>query len=340
LQPNQSPTVAIAPNDSLITALSRPRWREYLSLTKPKVSLLIVFTAIVGMVLASPGMVPLPVLVFGTLGIAMASGSAAAFNHILDRRIDQQMARTRRRPLVTGSLGTRQALIFAFVLCVGSMAVLWPSAGGLCALLTFGSLIGYAVIYTVWLKHATPQNIVIGGAAGAAPPLLGWVAVTHSIDAQALVLFLIVFTWTPPHFWALAIARREEYAKVGIPMLPVTHGIPYTRRQIVLYTFLLVLFTLIPVGIGMSGMVYLTAALILDARFLYLCLALYRGVRSDLPIRTFRFSITFLMALFAAFIADHYCGLLSFHMLTHWGDGTASFAASFLRLAAMRLRPA
>jgi heme o synthase len=304
--------LSIAPDDSLITALSRPGWREYLSLTKPKVSLLIVFTAIVGMVLASPGMVPLPALVFGTLGIAMASGSAAALNHILDRRIDQQMARTRRRPLATGSLRTSQALVFAGILCVGSMMVLWLSAGALCALLTFGSVIGYAVIYTGWLKHATPQNIVIGGAAGAAPPVLGWVAVTHSIDAQALALFMIIFTWTPPHFWSLAIARRDEYAKVGIPMLPVTHGIPYTRRQILLYTILLIPCTLLPAAIGMSGLIYLAAALVLDARFLYFALALRRGVRPDLPIRTFRFSITYLMALFGAFIADHYCRLL-FH---------------------------
>jgi protoheme IX farnesyltransferase len=302
--------MAIAPDDPLITALSRPGWREYLELTKPKVSLLIVFTAIVGMVLASPGMVPLPALVFGTLGIAMASGSAATLNHILDRRIDRQMARTRRRPLATGSLQTSEALVFAGALCVGSMTLLWLSAGSLCALLTFCSLIGYAVIYTGWLKHATPQNIVIGGAAGAAPPVLGWVAVSHSIDAQALVLFLIIFTWTPPHFWSLAIARREEYAKVGIPMLPVTHGIPYTRRQILLYTVLLIICTLIPVVIGMSGLIYLAAALALDARFLYLALALQRGVRADLPIRTFRFSITYLMALFGAFIADHYCRLL------------------------------
>ncbi len=301
--------MAIAPHDSLITALSQPGWRDFMQLTKPKVSLLIVFTAIVGMVLASPGMVPLPALVFGTLGIAMASGSAATLNHILDRRIDKQMARTRRRPLATGSLRTSQALAFAGVLCVGSMMVLWLSAGSLCALLTFGSVIGYAVIYTGWLKHATPQNIVIGGAAGAAPPVLGWVAVTHSIDAQALVLFMIIFTWTPPHFWSLAIARREEYAKVGIPMLPVTHGIPYTRLQILLYTVLLILCTLIPAVIGMSGLIYLAAALVLDARFLYLAMALHRGVRPDLPIRTFRFSITYLMALFGAFIADHYCGL-------------------------------
>jgi protoheme IX farnesyltransferase len=303
--------MAIAPHDSLITALSRPGWRDFLELTKPKVSSLIVFTAIVGMVLASPGMVPLPALVFGTLGIAMASGSAATLNHILDRRIDKQMARTRRRPLATGSLRTSQALVFAGALCVGSMMVLWLSVGSLCALLTFGSLIGYAVIYTGWLKRATPQNIVIGGAAGAAPPLLGWVAVTHSIDAQAVVLFMVIFTWTPPHFWSLAIARREEYAKVGIPMLPVTHGIPYTRRQILLYTILLILCTLIPVVIGMSGLIYLAAAFVLDARFLYLALALHRGVRPDLPIRTFRFSITYLMALFGAFIADHYCRLLA-----------------------------
>jgi heme o synthase len=302
--------MAIAPNDSLITALSRPGWRDFLELTKPKVSLLIVFTAIVGMVLASPGMVPLPALVFGTIGIAMASGSAATLNHILDRRIDQQMARTRRRPLATGSLQTSQALVFAGVLCVGSMTVLSLSVGSFCAVLTFVSVIGYAVIYTGWLKHATPQNIVIGGAAGAAPPVLGWVAVTHSIDAQALVLFMIIFMWTPPHFWSLAIARRDEYAKVGIPMLPVTHGIPYTRRQILLYTVLLIVCTLIPVVIGMSGLIYLAAALVLDARFLYLALALQRGVRPDLPIRTFRFSITYLMALFGAFIADHYCGLL------------------------------
>jgi protoheme IX farnesyltransferase len=302
--------MAIAPHDPLISALSRPGWREYLSLTKPKVSLLIVFTAIVGMVLASPGMVPLPALVFGTLGIAMASGSAATINHILDRRIDRQMARTRRRPLATGSLRTSQALVFAGVLGAGSMVVLWLSAGTLCALLTFGSLIGYAVIYTGWLKHATPQNIVIGGAAGAAPPVLGWVAVTHSIDASALVLFLIIFLWTPPHFWSLAIARRDEYAKAGIPMLPVTHGIPYTRLQILLYTILLILCTLIPVVIGMSGLIYLAATLVLDARFLYLALALHRGARPDLPIRTFRYSISYLMALFGTFIADHYYRLL------------------------------
>jgi heme o synthase len=305
--------MALARDDLLITGIARANWRDYLELTKPKVSLAIVFTAVVGMVLASPGMVPLKVLVSGTLGIALASGCAATLNHILDRRIDRQMARTRRRPLATGQLRTSEALRFAGVLGLSSMLVLWPTVGGLCALLTFGSLIGYAVIYTGWLKRATPQNIVIGGAAGAAPPLLGWVAVTHSIDSQALALFLIIFVWTPPHFWALAIARRDEYAKAGIPMLPVTHGVPYTRLQILRYTVLLTVCTLIPFVIGMSGFVYLIVALLLDACFLYLAVALYRGVRSDLPMRTFRFSITYLMTLFGALIADHYLGLSFTH---------------------------
>jgi protoheme IX farnesyltransferase len=282
------------------------RWRDFLELTKPKVSLLIVFTAIVGMVLASPGMVPLPALLFGTLGIALASGSAAAFNHVLDRRIDEKMARTRRRPLPTGHLLKRHAVAFAVLLGVGSTLTLWPFVNGLTAALTFCSLIGYAMVYTMWLKRATPQNIVIGGAAGAAPPVLGWAAVTNSIDPHALLLFLIIFTWTPPHFWALAIARRDEYAKVGIPMLPVTHGIPYTRFQILLYTILLSLSTLLPYLTGMSGLIYLAAALALNGRFLYFVLALNRGLKVDLPIRTFRFSISYLMWLFAALILDHY----------------------------------
>jgi heme o synthase len=304
------PSLVIAATAAPTTRRSAAGWRDFMELTKPKVSLLIVFTAIVGMALASPGMVPLRVLVFGALGIAMASGSAAALNHILDRRIDNQMARTRRRPLPSARLRTSQALVFAIFLGVGSMLVLWPSVGGLCALLTLGSFIGYAVIYTGWLKRSTPQNIVIGGAAGAAPPLLGWVAVTHSIDAQALILFLIIFTWTPPHFWSLAIARRDEYAKVGIPMLPVTHGIPHTRRQILLYTVLLILCTMLPVLVRMSGMIYLAAALVLDSRMFYLAVQLHEGVRPELPMRTFRFSITYLMALFGAFIVDHYFNLL------------------------------
>ncbi len=287
-------------------AAARASWRDYLELTKPKVSLLIVFTAIVGMVLASPGMVPLPALLFGTLGISLASGSAAAFNHILDQRIDIQMARTRYRPLPTGHLDQRHALVFAAILGMLSMLVLTLGVNGLTAVLTFGSLIGYAVIYTRWLKRATPQNIVIGGAAGAAPPVLGWAAVTNSIDPHALLLFLVVFTWTPPHFWALAIARRDEYAKVGIPMLPVTHGIAYTRLQILLYTILMVLVSLLPYLTGMCGFIYLAAALVLDARFLYLSIAMQSGRRPELPMLTFRYSITYLMALFAALIVDHY----------------------------------
>ena len=302
-----NPPLATAP-----LAVGTPaRWQDFLELTKPKVSLLIVFTAVVGMVMASPGMVPLPALLFGTLGIAMASGSAAAFNHVLDRGIDEKMARTRRRPLPTGHLLKWQAVLFASGLGVGSMLVLWPTVGALTAALTFCSLIGYAMVYTVWLKRATPQNIVIGGAAGAAPPVLGWAAVTHTVDPHALLLFLIISTWTPPHFWALAIARRDDYAKVGIPMLPVTHGIPYTRLQIVLYTILLVLSTLLPVLTGMSGLIYLAAVLALNGRFLYFVLALHRARRPDLPMRTFKFSITYLMLLFAALIVDHYCRLTS-----------------------------
>jgi protoheme IX farnesyltransferase len=292
--------------DSPISAVVVPHWRDYLELTKPKVSLLIVFTAIVGMVLASPRWIPLQALILGSLGIVMASGSAAAFNHILDQRIDAQMTRTRRRPLPTGHLQEKHAVLFAVLLAMASMLILALGVNLLTAILTFCSIIGYAMVYTLWLKRATPQNIVIGGAAGAAPPVLGWAAVTNSIDPHALILFLIVFTWTPPHFWALAIARRDDYAKAGIPMLPVTHGVPYTRVQIVFYTILLILTTLLPFLTRMSGLIYLGAALILNARFLYFVLALNQGRRADLPMRTFRYSITYLMLLFAALIVDHY----------------------------------
>jgi len=298
--------VTTLPDNPPLALLGFSRWRDYLELTKPRVNVLIVFTAVVGMLLASPGMVPLPALLFGTLGIALAAGSAAAFNHVLDRRFDGHMKRTHHRPLPTGHLRTRHAVLFAALLGLASMLILGLLVNLLTAALTFCSLIGYAVIYTVWLKHATPQNIVIGGAAGAAPPVLGWAAVTNSIDPHALLLFLIIFTWTPPHFWALAIARRDDYAKVGIPMLPVTHGIPYTRLQIVLYTILLVLSTLLPYLTGMSGLIYLVAAVGLNGRFLYYVLALRRGLKPELPMRTFRFSITYLMLLFAALILDHY----------------------------------
>src|SRR6202521_2762969 len=298
--------MATVPDNPPLADVGHGGWRDYLELTKPKVSLLIVFTAIVGMVLASPGWIPLSALILGSLGIAMASGSAAAFNHILDRRIDGQMNRTRRRPLPTGHMREGQAIAFAVALGTTSMLILAVGVNVLTAALTFCSLIGYAMVYTLWLKRATPQNIVIGGAAGAAPPILGWAAVTNTVDPHALLLFLIIFTWTPPHFWALAIARRDDYAKVGIPMLPVTHGIPYTRLQIVLYTILLVLTTLLPYLTGMSGFIYLGIALALNGRFLYYVLALNRGLRPELPMRVFRFSITYLMLLFAALILDHY----------------------------------
>jgi protoheme IX farnesyltransferase len=281
-------------------------WRRYLELTKPKVVALITFTAIVGTLLASPGMPPLDALLWGNAGIALAAACAATLNHVLDRRIDEQMARTRGRPLPSGALSERRALAFAALLGVTAMALLAFLVNLLTAALTFASLIGYAVIYTVWLKRATSQNIVIGGAAGAAPPVLGWAAVTNSVDPNALLLFLIIFVWTPPHFWALAIARRDEYAKAGIPMLPVTHGLAYTRLQVLLYTVLLTVVTLMPFLTGMSGLLYLGVALVLNARFLYHALALKISAREELPMRVFRFSVTYLMWLFAALLVDHY----------------------------------
>ena len=283
-----------------------PLWRRYLELTKPRVVALVTFTAIVGTLLASPGAPPLEALVWGNLGIALAAACAATLNQVLDRRIDEQMARTRARPLPSGQLTERQALAFAALLGVSSMGVLAFLVNLLTAGLTFLSLIGYAVVYTVWLKRATPQNIVIGGAAGAAPPMLGWAAVTDSIDPNALLLALIIFVWTPPHFWALAIARRDDYARAGIPMLPVTHGVAYTRLQVLLYTVLLVVVTLMPYLTRMSGLVYLAAALLLNAGFLYYALALKITAREELPLRVFRFSVTYLMWLFAALLVDHY----------------------------------
>jgi heme o synthase len=280
--------------------------RHYLELTKPKVVALIVFTAIVGALLAVPGRPPLDILTYGTLGIALASACAATLNHVLDRRIDAQMARTRGRPLPTGRLSATQALIFAAVLGITAMVILFLLVNRLTAVLTFCSLIGYAVIYTVWLKRATPQNIVIGGAAGAAPPLLGWTAVTNTLDPHALVLFLIIFVWTPPHFWALAIARREEYARAGIPMLPVTHGVAHTSRQVLLYTVFLALVTVLPFLTGMSGFVYLCVALALNAMFLYYAVALVSSGREELPMKVFKFSVRYLMWLFAALLIDHY----------------------------------
>jgi protoheme IX farnesyltransferase len=282
-------------------------WRDYYELTKPRVVMLIVFTAIVGMFVSVPGWPGATPLILGTLGIGLAASSAAVFNHVLDARIDIQMMRTRGRPLPQGKLTEHAALTFAVGLCVIAMIILWFFVNPLTAVLTFVSLIGYAVIYTVFLKRATPQNIVIGGAAGAAPPILGWTAVTNEVHSGALLMFLIVFVWTPPHFWALAIARKEEYAKVDIPMLPVTHGEAYTRLNILLYTVLLVLVTIMPYLIGMSGLIYLVSALVLDVFFLSYAIRMYR-VPSDveLPMKTFRFSISYLGLLFAAILIDHY----------------------------------
>ena len=281
-------------------------WRDYYELTKPRVVTLIVFTAIVGMFLAVPGWPGLYALALGTLGIGLAASSAAVVNHVLDARIDIQMARTRSRPLPQGKLTETGALIFAAALCVISMLILWFLVNPLTAALTFASLIGYALIYTVYLKRATPQNIVIGGAAGAAPPVLGWTAVTGEVHSDALLLFLIIFVWTPPHFWALAIARKDDYRNAGIPMLPVTHGNAFTRQFILLYTILLVLVTILPYLSGMSGLIYLVTALSLGGGFLYYAYRLKHSESLELPMRVFRFSINYLMLLFAALLIDHY----------------------------------
>lgn len=279
---------------------------SYYELCKPRVVALIVFTAVVGMFLAVPGWPSINALIAGTIGIGLAASSAAAINHLLDQRIDAVMARTRDRPLPTGQLSTNQVLTFAFVLGLISMSVLVIWVNVLTAVLTFTSLIGYAVVYTVWLKRATPQNIVIGGAAGAAPPVLGWTAVTGTIDHNALILFLIIYVWTPPHFWALAIHRRKDYAAADIPMLPVTHGVRFTRWHIFFYTILLVLVTILPFLTGMSGLLYLAGVTVLNIGFLWYVLHLLRDNDESLPMRTFGYSITYLMMLFIFLLADHY----------------------------------
>lgn len=281
-------------------------WRDYYELTKPRVVLLIVFTAIVGMFLAVPGLPALTPLIVGSLGIGFAASSAAVINHVLDARIDADMSRTHARPLPQGRLTENQAFGFAFALCITSMLMLWFVVNPLTAVLTFASLIGYAVIYTVYLKRATPQNIVIGGAAGAAPPVLGWAAVTGEVHADALLLFLIIFVWTPPHFWALAIAKKDDYERVGIPMLPVTHGTAYTRQFILLYTVLLLIVTIMPYLTGMSGLIYLSSAMVLGVRFLWYAIKLRVDTGTELPMTVFRYSINYLMILFAALLIDHY----------------------------------
>ncbi len=281
-------------------------WRDYLELTKPKVVVLMLITSLVGMFLATRAGVPWQVLIFGNLGIGLCAGAAAAVNHVVDRRIDSIMARTLKRPVTSGRVSPAAALSFALLLAVAGMALLLTFTNELAAWLTLASLLGYAVIYTGFLKRATPQNIVIGGLAGAAPPLLGWVAVTGHISAEPLLLVLIIFAWTPPHFWALAIHRKEEYAKADIPMLPVTHGEHYTKVHILLYTCVMFAVTLLPYAIHMSGLLYLACAVGLGARFLHWSWVLYRDSKPHAAINTFKYSIWYLFALFIALLVDHY----------------------------------
>ncbi|MBK7012212.1 MAG: protoheme IX farnesyltransferase [Xanthomonadales bacterium] len=280
--------------------------RQYFELTKPRVVALIVFTAIIGMFLAVPGWPPLRESVAGFLGIWLAAASAAAINHLIDQRIDRLMARTAHRPLPTGSLTSFQVLSFAIMLGTLSMAMLVIFVNTLTAILTFASLIGYAIVYTAFLKRATSQNIVIGGAAGAAPPLLGWVAVTGQVHPYALLLFLIIFIWTPPHFWALAIFRVADYSRAQVPMLPVTHGVTYTRWHVLAYTILLVIVTILPYLTGMSGLFYLGGALMLGAGFLYYAIRLLDPPDDFFAMKVFNYSIIYLMALFAFLLIDHY----------------------------------
>ncbi|MDP4547915.1 MAG: heme o synthase [Marinobacter sp.] len=281
-------------------------WRDYLELTKPRVVALMILTSLIGMLLAAPGVPGWGVLLFGNLGIAFLAGAAAVVNHVVDQKIDTVMARTRKRPVATGRIAPFDALLFAVVLAAVGMIVLMWQVNELTAWLTLASLVGYAGIYTLFLKRATPQNITIGGLAGAMPPLLGWTAVTGQVEGHALLLVLIIFAWTPPHFWALAIHRKEEYAKAGIPMLPVTHGNKYTELHIVLYTVMLLVVSLLPFATGMSGGIYLAGALALGLRFLQYAIRLLKGDDRRVAMDTFKYSIVYLMALFVVLLVDHF----------------------------------
>ncbi|MEY4725185.1 MAG: hypothetical protein RL043_1334 [Pseudomonadota bacterium] len=292
-------STAVLPADSNLA-------RQYLALTKPRVNLLIVFCAVIGMFMSVPGMVPLVPLVAGTLGITLVAGAAAAINCLVESHIDAKMARTAWRPLPSGTLTVRQTIAFSVVLGGLGMATLFLFVNALTAWLTFATFVGYAVIYTLVLKPLTPQNIVIGGASGAMPPVLGWAAVTNTAPPEAWVLFLIIFVWTPPHFWALALYRTDDYARSGLPMLPVTHGPQFTRLHILLYTFLLVATTVLPTAIGLSGIWYLITALLLGGRFLHLAWQLYCEYSEPLARKTFKYSIWYLAYLFAALLIDHY----------------------------------
>ena len=295
---------------SAVSELNLPKARSsfnnFLALCKPRVTMLIVFTAMIGMFLATPSMVPLNILLAATIGIGMASGAAAAFNCLVEQTIDAKMARTRGRPLPTGQVTSNQTFIFASIMATIGLSILYFLVNPLTMWLTLATFVGYAVIYTVFLKPATPLNIVIGGLSGAMPPALGWAAVTGTVSAEAWILVLIIFAWTPPHFWALALYRREEYAKSGLPMLPVTHGEEYTRLQILLYTIILVAVTLMPFAMRMSGLIYLGAALLLDAVFMAYAIGLYRKYSDNLARSMFKFSILYLTLLFAALLVDHY----------------------------------
>jgi len=296
-------------NDTLTITNSKiaqcARWRDYFELCKPRVVALMLLTSYVGMQLAVPGLVPWEILLFGNLGIAFSAGAAAVLNHVVDRHIDKKMQRTERRPIATGRVSIPHALIFSAILGIIGAVTLIYFTNVLTAVLTLLTLVGYAVVYTLYLKHATPQNIVIGGLAGAAPPLLGWTAVTASLDPQAFLLVLIIFVWTPPHFWALAIHRYDDYAKAKVPMLPVTHGIPFTKTCVLLYTLLLFAITLLPFVIGMSGWFYLIGAIPLNLLFLYYSWRLKFSSHKTIPWKTFKFSIVYLMLLFLFLLIDH-----------------------------------
>ncbi len=281
-------------------------WRDYYQLCKPNVVLLMLLTSVIGMLLASPEMVSLQVLIVGNLGIGLCAGSAAAVNHLVDRHIDLKMARTVNRPVAKGRVEPINAAIFALLLGIAGMWLLMGYINELTAWLTLASLLGYAVVYTLYLKRASPQNIVIGGIAGAAPPLLGWTAVTNSIDGHALLLVLIIFAWTPPHFWALAVHRKDDYAKAEIPMLPVTHGVRYTKIHILLYSFMLLAVTMLPFATGMFNWLYLLGAVVLGAGFIYWALVMLLTDRPTAAMDTFKYSIIYLMALFIIMLLDHY----------------------------------
>jgi len=284
----------------------RASWRDYYEMCKPRVVLLMVLTSVVGMFMAVPGMVPINILLFGNLGIALVAGAGAVCNHLIDRKIDLKMKRTQNRPLPQGRVGSRQTIVFALIIGLSGMGILLFLVNPMCAWLTLGSFVGYAFVYTGYLKHATPQNIVIGGLAGAMPPLLGWSAVTGTIEPGAVILVLIIFAWTPPHFWALAIHRKDEYAKSGVPMLPVTHGEQITKLHIIFYTGILIVLSSMPYFVQMSGLVYLTCAMLLGAGFLFFSWLLFIEPGPRTAMNTFRYSIVYLALLFVALLIDHY----------------------------------